>query len=161
LHTKFGTSGSATPVLSDVVEAVPEPESLPAPVNVNGHVPPTPVQEDEDGFTQAKGNRGRGRGGFRGNNNDRGGFRGGYRGGERGGFRGGERGGYRGFRGGDRGGELASMEVFGVKLIFLSKVAEVVGETGAAMASSGVVEVVVVVVATGAVSYPSFPCGCC
>jgi len=108
LHTKFGTSGSATPITAEIVEPAAEP--FPEPINVNGHVddvPPTSAQEDEDGFTQAKGTRGRGRG-FRGSNsNDRGGFRGNYRGGDRGGFRGGdrERGGYRGFRGGDRGGE--------------------------------------------------------
>lgn len=121
LHTKFGTSGSATPVTAEVVQPAPEPSQAPA--SVNGHVahaPSTPAQEDEDGFTQAKGTRGRGRG-FRGNGNDRGGFRGGFRGGDRGGDRGGyrggdrehggfrggdrERGGYRVFRGGDRGGE--------------------------------------------------------
>jgi hypothetical protein len=106
LHTKFGTSGSATPVTAEVVETAPEP-SL-GPVSPNGHVAHTPSTPapDEDGFMQARGGRGRGRG-FRGNEQDRGGFRGGHRGGERGGYRGGDRGGYRGgdrdgFRGGDR-----------------------------------------------------------
>ncbi|TFK44212.1 hypothetical protein BDQ12DRAFT_717381 [Crucibulum laeve] len=101
LHAKFGTSGSATP-------AEPEAPATPA---ENGQTAPeaatpaaaTPAaaapQENDDGFTQARGGRGRGRGGFRGG--ERGGFRGGFRGGERGGFRGGDRG---GFRGGDRGG---------------------------------------------------------
>jgi hypothetical protein len=134
LHTKFGTSGSATPVTAEIVDTAPE--LAPAPISVNGNVgdaPATPVQEDEDGFTQAKGSRGRGRG-FRGNGNDRGGFRG-HRGGERGGFRGGDRehggfrggdrdrGGYRGFRGGERGGgerggELLVFDIFYVKLTF-------------------------------------------
>ncbi|KAF7321263.1 TMP-TENI-domain-containing protein [Mycena kentingensis (nom. inval.)] len=84
LHSKFGTSGSATPVVADELQT-------------NGHVPiatpaatvSAPVEED-DGFTTARG-RGRARG-----------FRGGERGGERGGFRGG-RGGDRGYRGGERG----------------------------------------------------------
>ncbi|KAJ7218099.1 hypothetical protein GGX14DRAFT_439752 [Mycena pura] len=77
LHAKFGTSGSATPVVADEFQtdaAAAEPASAPA---------------EEDGFTQARG-RGRARGGFRG----------GERGGERGGYRGGFRGGDRGFRGG-------------------------------------------------------------
>ncbi|RDB16820.1 hypothetical protein Hypma_002371 [Hypsizygus marmoreus] len=100
LHAKFGTSGSATPITE---------ETAATPVQVNGRVPAeaptTPAQEDDDGFTQARGGRGRGprgehheRGGYRG------GFRGGYRGGERGGFRGGDRGGYRGGERGERGG---------------------------------------------------------
>ncbi|KAJ7084352.1 hypothetical protein B0H15DRAFT_939982 [Mycena belliarum] len=80
LHAKFGTSGSATPVVVEEHQT-------------NGHAPApaaTPVEED-DGFTQARG-RGRARG-----------SRGGERGGDRGGYRGGFRGGERGFRGGDRG----------------------------------------------------------
>ncbi|KAF9462273.1 hypothetical protein BDZ94DRAFT_1290334 [Collybia nuda] len=102
LQAKFGASGTATPV----PETPEEPETVAAPIN--GHVTevsptPAPVQEDDDGFTQARGGRGRGRGGFRGN--DRGGFRGNYRGGDRGGYRG-DRGGFRGgYRGGDRGGD--------------------------------------------------------
>ncbi|KAF8070001.1 hypothetical protein FPV67DRAFT_1485758 [Lyophyllum atratum] len=106
LHTKFGTSGSATP---DVTETPEEPAVAPV-AQVNGHVAaapaPTPATVEDDGFTQARGGRGgRGRGHRDG---ERGGFRGGFRGGERGGFRGGEHGGFRGgdrggYRGGDRG----------------------------------------------------------
>ncbi|KAJ6609881.1 hypothetical protein B0H10DRAFT_2177981 [Mycena sp. CBHHK59/15] len=81
LHAKFGTSGTATPVVVEELQT-------------NGHTSPTPAPaaEEDDGFTQARG-RGRARGGFRGSDRggDRGGFRGGFRGGERG-FRGGERG---------------------------------------------------------------------
>lgn len=70
-------------------------------VNGDNHTAP-----EDEGFTQARGGRGR-----RGGDERRGGFRGGrggFRGGERGGFRGGDRGGFRGgdrgaFRGGDRG----------------------------------------------------------
>ncbi|KAJ7132785.1 hypothetical protein C8R43DRAFT_648663 [Mycena crocata] len=85
LHAKFGTSGSATPVVVEELQT-------------NGHTAatdPAPAPEEDDGFTQARG-RGRARG-FRGG--DRGGFRGGFRGGDRG-FRGG---GDRGSRGGYRG----------------------------------------------------------
>ncbi|KAG6918053.1 hypothetical protein DXG01_016709 [Tephrocybe rancida] len=115
LHTKFGTSGSVTPHVPETPE---ELEAAPA-APVNGHVAPpaAPAQEEDDGFTQARGGRGgRGRGqrdgergGYRGFH---GGERGGFRGGERGGYRGGDRGGFRGdrghrgggFRGGERGG---------------------------------------------------------
>ncbi|KAJ7497260.1 hypothetical protein FB451DRAFT_1210646 [Mycena latifolia] len=77
LHAKFGTSGSATPVVEEL--------------QTNGHTV-APAPEEDDGFTQARG-RGRARG-----------FRGSERGGDRGGYRGGSRGGERGFRGGgDRG----------------------------------------------------------
>jgi len=107
LHTKFGTSGSATPVVNETTE---EPEPVPT-AKVNGHVeaPSAPAAEEDDGFTQARGGRGgRGRGQ---RNGERGGYRG-FRGGDRGGFRGGDRGGFRGvdrgsrggFRGGERGG---------------------------------------------------------
>ncbi|KAJ6499337.1 hypothetical protein C8R45DRAFT_112897 [Mycena sanguinolenta] len=79
LHAKFGTSGSATPV---VVEEVEE-------LQTNGHAAnaepsmeaPAPAHEEDDGFTQARG-RGRARG-----------LRGNERGMERGGFRGADRGG--------------------------------------------------------------------
>ncbi|KAJ6586887.1 hypothetical protein DFH09DRAFT_1141811 [Mycena vulgaris] len=81
LHAKFGTSGSATPVVVEELQT-------------NGHTA-APAPEEDDGFTQARG-RGRARG-FRGT--DRGGERGGYRGGERG-FRGSRGGGERGSRGG-------------------------------------------------------------
>ncbi|KAJ7462251.1 hypothetical protein B0H11DRAFT_102090 [Mycena galericulata] len=90
LHAKFGTSGSATPVVVEELQT-------------NGHTavtaPIPAATEEDDGFTQARG-RGRARG-------SRGGERGGERGGFRGGFRGGERGlrggGERGSRGGYRG----------------------------------------------------------
>ncbi|KAJ7725858.1 hypothetical protein DFH07DRAFT_249200 [Mycena maculata] len=81
LHAKFGTSGSATPIVVEELQT-------------NGHSAATApaAAEEDDGFTQARGS-GRARG-----------FRGGERGGERGGFRGGFRGGDRPFRGvGDRG----------------------------------------------------------
>ncbi|KAJ3838008.1 hypothetical protein F5878DRAFT_563132 [Lentinula raphanica] len=96
LHATFGKSGSATPTVQ------PEPqEQLETPEpTVNGHPPLQPMSTvEEDGFTQARGGRGRGRG-FRGER----GFRGGFRGSDRGGSdRGsGSRGRYRG--GGDRGG---------------------------------------------------------
>ena len=106
LHAEFGTSGSATPAEGvEHAHATADPE-------VNGHVEEAagPVEED-DGFTQARGGRGRGGRGFRGGERGRGGFRGGERGGfrggrggERGGFRGGERSGFRGGEGGERGG---------------------------------------------------------
>ncbi|KAJ6593866.1 hypothetical protein B0H19DRAFT_1092349 [Mycena capillaripes] len=103
LHAKFGTSGSATPV---VVEELQANGHTAAPVADAPAPAPAPVAaaEEDDGFTQARG-RGRARG-FRGNERgtDRGGFRGGFRGGERGGFRGGDRGsrgGYRGRGGGE------------------------------------------------------------
>ncbi|KAG5643447.1 hypothetical protein DXG03_000920 [Asterophora parasitica] len=102
LHSKFGTSGTATPAVAEILEE-PVVQEV-APPQVNGHVETSaaPAQEDDDGFVQARGSRG-GRG--RGRDGERGGYRGGYRGGERGGFRGGDRGGYRGGeRGGDRGG---------------------------------------------------------
>ena len=119
LQAKFGTSGSASPVVDEVPET-------PVSVNDDGNdnLYPAAQQEEDDGFTQARG-RGRGRGAHRGgdrghrgfhhHNGERGGYRGGDRGGDRGGFRGhhgdpggfrgGDRGGFRGFRGGERGGE--------------------------------------------------------
>ncbi|KAL0956683.1 hypothetical protein HGRIS_002811 [Hohenbuehelia grisea] len=113
LHAKFGTSGSATPVGEPAEAEAPvaaEPQEQVAPVVGNGHAndaakkAPAPGDED-DGFTQARGGRGRGRG-FRGEHRgEHRGFRGGFRGEHRGGFRGGDRGGYRGHRGGgERGG---------------------------------------------------------
>ncbi|KAJ4483480.1 hypothetical protein J3R30DRAFT_3448873 [Lentinula aciculospora] len=102
LHATFGKSGSATPT----VQSEPEPQESPKVVmpTTNGHHPqPVPTMEEEDGFTQARGGRGRERG-FRGR--DRG-HRGGFRGNDRGGYRGGERGGFRGHRGGG-GGERGS-----------------------------------------------------
>lgn len=106
LHAEFGTSGSATPA-----EAV-EHTHASAASEVNGDVEEAAAHaEEDDGFTQARGGRGRGGRGFRGGERGRGGFRGGERGGfrggrggERGGFRGGERGGFRGSEGGERGG---------------------------------------------------------
>jgi hypothetical protein len=78
LHATFGKSGSATPNTQE-----PEIEHS----QPNGHETQKPGEDD--GFTQARGGRGRGRG-----------FRGGERGGFRGGFRGDRgRGGDRGFRG--------------------------------------------------------------
>ncbi|TDL24134.1 hypothetical protein BD410DRAFT_109293 [Rickenella mellea] len=114
VHASFGTSGTVTPATPASGEAAAPTasgddaaadnsgwgiaDSAGDQPHVNGAQPTT----DEDGFTQARGGRGRARGrGFRG------GDRGAYRGGDRGGFRGGERGGRgdRGnFRGGDRGG---------------------------------------------------------
>ncbi|PPQ63740.1 hypothetical protein CVT24_004249 [Panaeolus cyanescens] len=116
LHAKFGTSGSATP--AEPAEVSSEPPAAPQ-VNGEAHAEVVPAaaaapEEEDDGFTQARGGRGR-RGGQRGHDGHghHRGHRGGYRGGERGGFRGGERGGFRGghrgehrgeHRGGDRGG---------------------------------------------------------
>ncbi|KAJ7188310.1 hypothetical protein C8R46DRAFT_1054344 [Mycena filopes] len=83
LHAKFGTSGTATPVVDEL--------------QTNGHsapvadAAPAAAPEEDDGFTQARG-RGRARG-----------FRGGERGMDRGGYRG--RGDDRGFRGGGGGGD--------------------------------------------------------
>ncbi|KAF8198121.1 hypothetical protein BJ912DRAFT_953159 [Pholiota molesta] len=101
LQAEFGTSGSATPA-----EGVEHAQAEAAAPQVNGHAPEETTAEaavEDDGFTQARGGRGRGgRGGFRG---ERGGPRGGFRGGDRGSFRGGDRGSFRGFRGsGERGG---------------------------------------------------------
>ena len=126
LQAKFGTPGSASPVVDEV-------PVTPGFVNGNTNDDPHPAtpREEDDGFTQARG-RGRGRGphrggdrghrGFHHHNGERGGYRGdhggdrgGYRGGDRGGFRGGDRGGerssFRGFRGGERGGERG-MDLF-------------------------------------------------
>ncbi|KAF8893392.1 hypothetical protein BD779DRAFT_1620446 [Infundibulicybe gibba] len=119
LHATFKTSGSATPV----GDAPEELQASTAPAN--GHAQ-TNGAVDDDGFTQARGGRGRGRGsrgdnrGYRGPRGDGrgnfrgGGFRGAPRGGDRGGFRGrgewrgdGEgrgRGGRGRGRGGERGG---------------------------------------------------------
>ncbi|KAJ7045476.1 hypothetical protein C8F04DRAFT_1064898 [Mycena alexandri] len=100
LHAKFGTSGTATPVVEEELQT-------------NGHNAPAAAEaapatapEEDDGFTQARG-RGRARGSRGGERLDRGGFRGGFRGNDRG-FRGGGGGGERGrggFRGGRGGGE--------------------------------------------------------
>ncbi|KAI0305520.1 hypothetical protein B0F90DRAFT_1698692 [Multifurca ochricompacta] len=94
LQAKFGTSEAPSPVNApqSIPDTNPE-ETTPAPVN--GSLP-----VDDDGFTQARGGRGRQRGdrGFRGG---RGGERGAFRGGDRGSFRGG----FKGERGGSRGGE--------------------------------------------------------
>jgi len=105
LQAKFGTSKTPSPADTpqDIQDTNPTEVTLSP---VDGSLP-----AGEDGFTQARGGRGRQRGdrGFRGG---RGGERGGYRGGPRGGFRGGERGGSRGGergsfrgRGGDRRGD--------------------------------------------------------
>lgn len=105
LHATFGTSGSATPAAAATPASAPaeqpqnawasrQARSNETPTNAapNGSVRPPPTIDD-DGFTQARGGRARGRGrGFRG------GERGGFRGGD-GGFRGGDRGGFRGGRG--------------------------------------------------------------
>ncbi|KAF9071659.1 hypothetical protein BDP27DRAFT_1321683 [Rhodocollybia butyracea] len=105
LHATFGKSGSATPAAQEVEDVEPI---------TNGHIPeptvaaPVPTIED-DGFTQARGWRARGRGrggergGERGGRGHRGQDRSGYRGGERGGERGGDHGPFRGGRGGDHG----------------------------------------------------------
>ncbi|KAI9461220.1 hypothetical protein BJY52DRAFT_1117162 [Lactarius psammicola] len=98
LQAKFGTT-SGTPSPADRSQAIPDTNPAEAAAPANGNSP-----VDDDGFTQARGGRGRSRGGGeRGfSRGGRGGERGGYRGGDRGGFRGG---GYRGERGGSRGGE--------------------------------------------------------
>jgi hypothetical protein len=90
LQAKFGTSKTPSPADTpqDIQDTNPAEVTLSP---VDGSLP-----AGDDGFTQARGGRGRQRG-------DRG-FRGG-RGGERGGYRGGPRGGFRGERGGSRGGE--------------------------------------------------------
>ncbi|KAH9057325.1 hypothetical protein EDB87DRAFT_1631967 [Lactarius vividus] len=90
LQAKFGTT-SETPSPADGPHTIPE-----TPGNGNSPV-------DDDGFTQARGGRGRSRGDRGSSRGGRGGDRGGYRGGDRGGFRGGFRG-ERGSRGGERGG---------------------------------------------------------
>ncbi|KAJ7262213.1 hypothetical protein B0H12DRAFT_1104840 [Mycena haematopus] len=92
LHAKFGTSGSATPIVVEELQTNGRAANAEPPVEA-----PVPAYEEDDGFTQARG-RGRARG-FRGNERgtERGGFRGNFRGGDRGGFRG-DRG-----RGGQRG----------------------------------------------------------
>ncbi|KAJ3992708.1 hypothetical protein F5050DRAFT_1787057 [Lentinula boryana] len=98
LHATFGKSGSTTPTVQ------PEPQEHPdtAEATINGHpTQPTSAVEEGDGFTQARGGRGRGRGSRGGERGFRGGFRGNHRGDDRGGFRGGYRGG-----GGDRGRRL-------------------------------------------------------
>lgn len=99
LQAKFGTSKSQSP--ADAPQDIPDTnpaEVIASPVD--GSSP-----ADDDGFTQARGGRGRQRG-------DRG-FRGG-RGGENGGHRGGghHRGGFRGERGGPRGGERGGKRFF-------------------------------------------------
>jgi len=94
LQAKFGTSQTPSPAHTpkEISDAGPA-DATASPVDGN-------VPTNDDGFTHARGGRGRPRG-------DRG-PRGG-RGGERGAFRGGGfRGGYRGERGGSRGGERGS-----------------------------------------------------
>ncbi|TFL01996.1 hypothetical protein BDV98DRAFT_603974 [Pterulicium gracile] len=88
LHEKFGTPDVSASTQDLSATAAEETQ----------HAPIAARAEEDDGFTQARGNRARGaRGG--GGSGFRGGFRGdGFRGGDRGG-RGGDRGG-RGFRGG-------------------------------------------------------------
>lgn len=95
LQAKFGTSETPSPAdrpqtISDTNLA----EATTAPANGNSPV-------DDDGFTQARGGRGRSRGDRGFSRGGRGGERGAYRGGDRGGFRGN----FRGERGGSRGGE--------------------------------------------------------
>ncbi|KAJ7901792.1 hypothetical protein B0H14DRAFT_2668455 [Mycena olivaceomarginata] len=84
LHAKFGTSGSATPVVAEELQTNGHTANAEPPVAAPAAAQ---AQEEDDGFTQARG-RGRARG-FRGNERgtDRGGFRGGFRGDR--GFRGG------------------------------------------------------------------------
>jgi hypothetical protein len=97
LQAKFGTSKTPSP--ADTPQDIPDTnptEVIPSPVD--GSSP-----AEGDGFTQARGGRGRQRG-------DRG-FRGG-RGGEGGGFRGSHRGNFRGERGGARGGERGGESFF-------------------------------------------------
>ncbi|KAJ3936976.1 MAG: hypothetical protein NXY57DRAFT_930544 [Lentinula lateritia] len=98
LHATFGKSGSVTPTVHS------EPQQSPDIIEPTTNDQISSAVEGEDGFTQARGGRGRGRGSRGGDRGSRGGFRGndrgGYRGGERGSFRGGHRGGDRGgFRG--------------------------------------------------------------
>ena len=94
LQASFAPSGSVTPVVETADSTTPAP--------VNGVNVASAPQPEDDGFTQPRDHRGRGRGR---------GHRGESRGG-RGGFRG-ERGGYRGdrgaFRGGNRGGERGGL----------------------------------------------------
>ncbi|KAH8995606.1 hypothetical protein EDB92DRAFT_1845000 [Lactarius akahatsu] len=89
LQAKFGTT-SETPSPADGLQTIPD-------TNLAENSP-----VDDDGFTQARGGRGRSRGDRGSSRGGRGGDRGGYRGGDRGGFRGGFRG-ERGSRGGERG----------------------------------------------------------
>ncbi|KAH9176654.1 hypothetical protein EDB89DRAFT_1939183 [Lactarius sanguifluus] len=96
LQAKFGTT-SEMPSPADGPQTIPDTNLAETPGNGNSPV-------DDDGFTQARGGRGRSRGDRGFSRGGRGGDRGGYRGGDRGGFRGGFRG-ERGFRGGERGGE--------------------------------------------------------
>ncbi|KAJ3877904.1 hypothetical protein F5051DRAFT_242449 [Lentinula edodes] len=99
LHATFGKSGSVTPTVQ------PEPQESPDIIEPTTNDQISSAVEGEDGFTQARGGRGRGRGSRGGDRGSRGGFRGGHRGGDRGGFRG--RGDWRGadgeFRGRGRG----------------------------------------------------------
>lgn len=105
LQAKFGTSKTPSPADTpqDIQDTNPA-EVAPPPVD--GSFP-----AGDDGFTQARGGRGRQRGdrGFRGGRGGergyRGGPRGGFRGGERGGSRGGERGSFRGRGYSDRRGD--------------------------------------------------------
>ncbi|KAJ3868307.1 hypothetical protein EV359DRAFT_32605 [Lentinula novae-zelandiae] len=94
LHATFRKSGSVTPTVQ------PEPQQSPDIIEPTTNDQISSAVEGEDGFTQARGGRGRGRGSRGGDRGSRGGFRGndrgGYRGGERGSFRGGHRGGDRG-----------------------------------------------------------------
>jgi hypothetical protein len=97
LQAKFGTSDTPSP--ANVPEDIPDSDAAgttPMPANDS-------LSVDDDGFTQARGGRGRQRGdrGFRGG---RGGERGGFRSSDRGGFRGG----FKGERGVLRGGKVLS-----------------------------------------------------
>ncbi|KAF8160611.1 hypothetical protein B0H34DRAFT_697356 [Crassisporium funariophilum] len=121
LQATYKTSGSATP--AEVAEEVLETPVPDANGHANGHA--APQQEEDDGFTQARGGRGRGRGQgqFRGGERGHRGFhrggRGGPPGGDRGGFRGGDRGNFRGFRGGDRGSYLLRfLVIFSQRLFY-------------------------------------------
>lgn len=100
LQARFGTSETPSP--ADGSQSIPDTNPTDVATSpANGNVP-----VDADGFTQARGVRGRPRGerGFS-SRGGRGGERGPYRGGDRGGFRGGFRGERGGHRGGERGGE--------------------------------------------------------
>jgi hypothetical protein len=94
LQAKFGTSETPSPAdLSQDIQVTNAAGATAVPTNGN-------LSNDDDGFTQARGGRGRQRGdrGFRGG---RGGERGSFRSNDRSGFRGG----FRGERGGSRGGK--------------------------------------------------------
>jgi hypothetical protein len=93
LHAKFGTPESATPV-GEISAA--EDEGNQRQFNINSPNDTNDASHDDEGFTQARGGRGRARG----ERGERGNMRGGFRGG-----RGDRDRGFRGFRGGERSGE--------------------------------------------------------